>query len=370
MNKAAGLNKPVVVYTDPAWAITPDGSSDIARATIEHDIFGHYAILKIPKASEGKYPNDGRELAEAVRGADAIAIYRRQVTRELLEIAGPRLKVVARQGVGFDNLNPALLKQNGIVGFNIPDYCVDEVAAHTLALCLAWERRLVDQHVGLVGGRFNIYQGGVPRRLRDHVAGIVGFGRIGRVVATRLRDFYGRVQVYDPYVEQDLMIAHGVTKVDFKTLLTTSDLISLHCLLNDETTGIIGSDAFASMKPSTVLVNAARGALVDRHALRAALASGAIAGAAIDVFTPEDPNEDEVYRDILRMKNIVVTSHRAFLSVEAEASQRRRVAEGILAVLKEGRVPTVGHLTEGASFRWKPAAGTPAPELITNAAGL
>jgi phosphoglycerate dehydrogenase-like enzyme len=231
-----------------------------------------------------------------------------------------------------------------------------------MALCLAWERRIVDQHIGLTGGRFNIYEGGVPRRLRDRVAGIVGFGRIGRVVAARLRDFYGRVLVYDPYVEQDLMIAHGVTKVDFKTLLGTSDLISLHCLLNDETTGIIGDEAFALMRPSAVLVNAARGALIDRRALRDALARRAIAGAAIDVFTPEDPNEDEVYRDILRMKNVVLTSHRAFLSIEAEASQRRRVAEGILAVLEEGRVPTVGHLTDGASFRWKPEVGSAAAE--------
>jgi D-3-phosphoglycerate dehydrogenase len=359
MNKPVAMSKPVVVYTDPAWAITSDGGSDISRASIEHDIFRDRAVLKIAKASDGKYSKSGPAFAETVRGADAIAIYRQQVTCELLEIAGPRLKVVARQGVGFDNLNPSLLKQNGIVGFNVPDYCVDEVAAHTLALTLAWERGVIGQHVGLVGGRFNIYEGGAPRRLRDCVAGIIGFGRIGRVVAARLRDFYGRVLAYDPYVERDLMIAHGVTKVDFKTLLETSDLISLHCLLNEETTGIIGDEAFASMKPSALLVNAARGALIDRRALRDALARGAIAGAAIDVFTPEDPNEDEVYRDILRMKNVVVTSHRAFLSVEAEASQRRRVAEGILAVLEEGRVPTVGHLTEGANFRWEAAIGGP-----------
>jgi D-3-phosphoglycerate dehydrogenase len=364
MNKPVVMSKPVVVYTDPAWAITNDGSSDISRATIEQDIFRDRAVLKIAKASDGKYSKSGPAFAETVRGADAIAIYRQQVTRELLEIAGPSLKVVARQGVGFDNLNPSLLKQNGIVGFNVPDYCVDEVAAHTLALTLAWERGVIGQHVGLVGGRFNIYEGGAPRRLRDCVAGIVGFGRIGRVVAARLRDFYGRVLAYDPYVERDLMIAHGVTKVDFKRLLETSDLISLHCLLNEETTGIIGDEAFASMKPSALLVNAARGALIDRRALRDALARGAIAGAAIDVFTPEDPNEDEVYRDILRMKNVVVTSHRAFLSVEAEASQRRRVAEGILAVLEEGRVPTVGHLTEGASFRWEAAIGSPVADAV------
>ena len=360
MNKPVVMSKPVVVYTDPAWAITDSGSSDISRATIEQEIFRDRAILKIGKANAGKYPNGGQGFAEAVRGADAIAIYRQQVTPELLEIAGPRLKVVARQGVGFDNLNPSLLKRNGIVGFNIPDYCVDEVAAHTLALSLASERGIIGQHIGLVGGRFNIYEGGVPRRLRDCVAGVVGFGRIGRVVAARLLEFYGRVVAFDPYVERDFMIAHGVTKVDFETLLETSDLISLHCVLNEETAGIIGEQAFASMKSSALLVNAARGALVDRRALRDALACGAIAGAAIDVFTPEDPNEDEVYRDILRMKNVVVTSHRAFLSVEAEASQRRRVAEGILAVLEEGKLPTVGHLTEGASFRWEAAIHDPA----------
>ena len=131
MNKPVVMSKPVVVYTDPAWAITSDGSSDISRATIEHDIFRDRAVLKIAKASAGKYSKSGSAFAEAVRGADAIAIYRQQVTRELLEIAGPSLKVVARQGVGFDNLNPSLLKQNGIVGFNVPDYCVDEAVSYT-----------------------------------------------------------------------------------------------------------------------------------------------------------------------------------------------------------------------------------------------
>src|SRR5580704_1110749 len=118
MNKPVVMSKPVVVYTDPAWAITGDGSSDISRATIEHDVFRDRAVLKIAKASGGKYPASGQAFTEAVRGADAIAIYRQRVTQELLDIAGPRLKVVARQGVGFDNLNPPLLKQNGIVGFN------------------------------------------------------------------------------------------------------------------------------------------------------------------------------------------------------------------------------------------------------------
>src|SRR5215510_3632871 len=267
------MSKPIVVYTDPAWAITDDGSSDVATANIEREIFQDRLTFKIGQARAGKYRKGGRELGDLVRGADAIAIYRVQITRELLEAAGPRLKVVARQGVGFDNLNPALLEQLGIVGFNIPDYCVDEVATHTLALCLALERRLIVQHRQLTAGRFDIYGGGIPRRLHNCVAGMIGFGRIGRVVAARLRDFYGSVQAYDPYVEQDLMVAHGVKKVDFETLLRTSDLISLHCVLSDETAGIMDQSALSLMKPSAFLVNAARGALVERRALRAALRS-------------------------------------------------------------------------------------------------
>lgn len=336
--------RPLVVYTDPPWGLAADGTSDPARAVLEREVFGDAVRLEIASARGGRYARDA-ELAAAVRGADALVIHRTVVTPALLDAVGARPAAVGRMGVGFDNLNPALLRERGIVGFNVPDYCVDEVAAHTLALLLALERGIVPQHRSLAGGRFDIYAGGVPRRLSRATAGIVGFGRIGRAVAARLRMFYGRVIAHDPYVADDVTAAHGVERVAFDELLARSDAVTLHCPLDAGTAMLMDQRAFERIKRGAYFVNAARGGLVDAAALHRALASGALAGAALDVFVPEDPTADETYRAVLRLPNVVVTSHRAFLSHEAQTSQRRRVAEGIRDVLATGVAPPAGNLT-------------------------
>lgn len=339
------MRKPTVVYTDPPWALDADGRPDIGRATIEQSVFGDDVELRLLPTVDGRYPSDGPAFLDAVAGADALAIYRCQITEDLLDAVGPQLRVVARQGVGYDNLAPDVLARRGIVGFNIPDYCVDEVAAHTLALALAVERRIVPQHAGLSGGTFDIYAGGVPRRLARCTAGIVGFGRIGRAVGARLRMFYGRLLVCDPYVSGDLIEAYGGVKTDFHGVLQASDLISLHPVLSPETAGMLDARAFARMRPNAVLVNAARGKLVDPEALYRALVDGPLGGAGIDVFSPEDPNADPWYAKAIRLPNVVVTSHRAYLSSESEISQRQRTAEGIHSVLVDNRPPAVGVLT-------------------------
>lgn len=336
--------QPLVVYTDPPWALADDGTSDPSRATVERDVFGDRVRVAVASARAGRYPQ-GAELAEAVRGADALVIHRTAITPALLEAIGTLPAAVGRMGVGFDNLDPTLLRERGIVGFNVPDYCVDEVAAHTLALILALERGLIPQHRALSGGRFDIYAGGVPRRLSRATAGLVGFGRIGRAVAARLRAFYGRVLAHDPYVAEDVTAAHGVERCSFEELLARSDVVTLHCPLDPSTARLMDRRAFERMKHGAYFVNAARGGLVDAAALHRALASGTIAGAALDVFVPEDPTSDETYRAVLQLPNVVVTSHRAFLSREAEASQRRRVAEGIRDVLATGAAPPAGNLT-------------------------
>jgi phosphoglycerate dehydrogenase-like enzyme len=341
------MSRPVVTYVDPPWAVGPDGCVHPEPAAIEREVFGDEVELRFAPAVGGRYLQEGEGFLEAVRGASALAIHRCYITPELLDAIGGGLKAVGRLGVGFDNLNVKLLEARGIVGFNVPDYCVDEVAAHTLALLLALERRIVPQTRTLADGRFDIYAGGTPRRLRNRTAGIVGFGRIGSMVAARLRLFYGRVLACDPYVLSDLMDAHGVGKAGFEHLLAESDAVLLHCPLTEETEGMMDATAFGRMRPGAYLINTARGALVQARALYDALASGRIGGAGLDVFSPEDPHRDEWYGRVVKLPNVVATSHRAYLSEEAEASQRRRIAEGLLEVLRTGRPPSAGHLTEG-----------------------
>lgn len=339
------MRRPLVVYTDPPWALAEDGTSDPSRAALEREIFGGAVRLEIASARAGRYPRDAAQLADTVRGADALAIHRTTITPALLDAVGAPPAVVGRLGVGFDNLAPDLLRERGIVGFNVPDYCIDEVAAHTLAMILALERGLLVQHRALAAGRFDLYAGGVPRRLSGATAGLVGFGRIGRAVAARLRAFYGRVVAHDPFVADDVMAAHGVGKCSLGELLAQSDVVSLHCPLDAQTANLMDRRAFERMRPGSYFVNAARGGLVDAAALHRALGAGPLAGAALDVFVPEDPTADETYRAVLQAPNVLVTSHRAFLSREAEASQRRRVAEGIREVLATGVAPVAGNLT-------------------------
>nr|QLJ96942.1 C-terminal binding protein [Micromonospora carbonacea] len=333
---------PAVVYTDPAWG----------APTVEEAVYGDAVRARI-----GPFRGPAA-LHEAVAGAAALIVYRCPVTPELLDAAGPQLRVVARQGVGTDNLNAALLGERGIVGFNVPDYCVDEVAAHTLAMVLAWERRLVPQHTGLTGGRFDIHHGGAPRRLGTRTAGIIGLGRIGRAVAARLRLFYQRVLAADPFVHADQMLGYGVRKTELPELLAESDVVLLHCPLDPDTRGLIDADALGRMRPDALLVNTARGGLVDAEALAHALTTGVIGGAALDVFVPEDPHRSDPYRRVLGLPNVLVSSHRAFYSAESELSSRQRVAEGVRQVLDTGRPPVTGHVAPSAAVV-QPWAATP-----------
>src|SRR4028118_554609 len=172
MTGASGGNqrRPVVTYVDPPWAFDPEGEVDPSWAVREREILGGVIELRLGPAVGRRYVQEGEGFLGAVSGADALVVHRCFVTPELLDAVGDNLKVVGRLGVGFDNLNPELLKTRGIIGFNIPDYCIDEVVTHALALLLALERGIIPQHETLAGGRFDIYAGGMPRRLREPAA--------------------------------------------------------------------------------------------------------------------------------------------------------------------------------------------------------
>lgn len=339
------LNKKRVVYTDPMWAVNEDGRLDNGRAASEQEILGPGVEIDLGLYEDGAFVKDGQRFLDHLKGADAVVIYRAVVTPEMVEAVKPTCKVVARQGVGFDNLNAPLLRQHGLFGFNVPDYCVDEASTHAVTLALSLERHLCVQNDRLKDGTWNIFEGGYPRRLNDLTAGIVGFGRIGRAVARKLQAFYGDIIAYDPYIHGDQMRGYGVGKQDsLEGLLGAADLVMMHCELNEETKFIIDRQSITAMRPDAFLVNGARGNLVEPEAVLQALSTDAIGGYASDVFSPEDPNEHPINKQILAYDNVIVTSHRAFLSTPAEVSQRRRVAEEVARVLNDGQPPLFGRL--------------------------
>jgi phosphoglycerate dehydrogenase-like enzyme len=337
--------KPIVVYTDPFWALE-NGEVNSALAAVEREVFGDKLELRFGVVEDGAYLKSGERFLDNLKGASALAIHRAQMTAEVFETIRGEVKVIGRQGVGYDNIGLPFLKPNGIFGFNVPDYCVDEVSTHTTALVLALERHVCLQNDHLKQGHWDIYDGGYPRRLQQLTVGIVGLGRVGKATARKIRSFYGRVISYDPYVHGDHMIGYGVEKRHtLPDLLQESDVVILHCLLDEETNNLVDESFLSNMKIDALLVNTARGGLVDPKAVYDALTGGQLGGYASDVFTPEDPNDHEWNRRLLPLDKVIVTSHRAFLSADSELSQRRRVAEEILHVLETGRPPRWGNLT-------------------------
>ncbi|HEV2376572.1 MAG TPA: C-terminal binding protein [Streptosporangiaceae bacterium] len=329
-----------VVYTDPAWALDAQGQLDPSLADLERSVLGPDVVLDIGPRDGGGYVTAGEEFLDYVRGADALVVYRAEVTEELVAAVSPRCKVIARSGVGVDNLNLPLLARSGIAGFNIPDYCGAEVSTHTVALLLALERGVCVQDRLVRADQWGIHRGGIPRRTSACDVGIVGFGRIGRVTARKLQPFYRQVLAVDPYVPDDVMAGYGVFRVgSLGDLLSRCDAIVLHCALTGQTRHLIGGTALDHVKPRALLVNTARGALVDPGCVLSALEDGRLGGFASDVFSPEDPNRCPVARKLLGRDDVVVSSHRAFLSAESEESLRRRVAAGVRSVLREGLHP-------------------------------
>jgi len=333
-----------VVYTDPPWALTGTGQPDPARADLERSILGSGITVELGPF-DNRYVLTGEEFHQAVAGADALVVCRAQVNRELTNALAPHCKVIARSGVGVDNLNAELLREVGIYGFNIPDYCGDEVSTHTVALLLALERGICVQDRLVRADQWGVHRGGIPRRVSRRNVGIVGFGRIGRASARKLQPFYHNVFAYDPAVPDDLMASHGVVAVDsLADLFGAVDAVVVHAALTPETVDLIDATALAAARAGCLLVNTARGRLVDTAAVLDALDTGQLGGFASDVFSPEDPNTSPLARKLLDRDDVVVSSHRAFLSTESELSVRRRVAAGVRAVLRDGTPPPEGRV--------------------------
>jgi D-3-phosphoglycerate dehydrogenase / 2-oxoglutarate reductase len=281
-------------------------------------------------------------LEEIVGGYDALIVRSAtKVTADVID-AARRLKVIGRAGVGVDNVDVDAATRRGIVVANAPESNVVSAAEHTIGLLVALARNIPQAHAALLDGRWERSKwGGVE--LADKVLGVLGFGRIGRQVARRALGLQMKVVAYDPFVSAERFRELGVESLPFDEVLARADFLTLHLPLTDETRGSIDTDAIAKMRDGVRIVNAARGDLVDDEALVAALESGRVAGAALDVFVPE-PYDGP----LLRAPNVVVTPHLAASTDEAQDRAGVIVAEQVAAALEGGlvtnavNIPTVG----------------------------
>ena len=309
-----------VVITDHVWPTT-----DPERAVLEA---GGADVVVAPDGNE-------QTLIDLCRDADAIMTCFAQVTENVVR-AAERCQVIGRFGVGVDNIAVDTATELGIAVTYVPDYCVDEVSDHVMALLHAWNRKIVlfDRAVKERGWGS---QGLTMRmmRLRGKTIGIVGFGRIGQALARKADAFGLRILAADPVVSPATVESLGGTLLELPELLRQSDFVSLHAPLTSETRNLIGSEELALMKPESFLINAARGPLIDENALYRALIDGTIAGAGLDVMVDNVPSDDH---PLLSLDNIIITPHVAFFSQESTLELEQRAAGEVVRVM-QGEMP-------------------------------
>jgi D-3-phosphoglycerate dehydrogenase / 2-oxoglutarate reductase len=275
------------------------------------------------------------ELLKMAREADAVLNCYRPLSVEIVK-AMKRCQVIARYGIGVDTIPLEVATSQGIQVTNVPDYCIEEVADHGFALILAFTRGIVRGLDQTRGGGWNVKLLRPLHRQRGRTLGLVGFGRIARAVANRAAAFGYEIIVADPFLSDKAVRAAGARAVDVDTLFRESDVVSLHAPLTSTTRHIVNAERLAIMRPGAVLVNTSRGGLVDYEAVVAALRSGALGGAGLDVLETEPPAAGS--SPIGEVPNLVVTPHLGFYSEQALVELQRKAAEQVRAVL-EGRKP-------------------------------
>jgi D-3-phosphoglycerate dehydrogenase / 2-oxoglutarate reductase len=313
------MNKRVLV-TDYAWP----------SLDIERELLAQVDAELVVPAGDGP-----EELVELARDVDAVLTCWKRVPAAALD-AAPRCVAVSRYGIGIDNIPVDHATALGIVVTNVPDFCVDEVSDHTMALVLACSRRIVPLVRATSAGTWDLKSGaqGV-QRLRGQTLGVVGYGPLARAVAAKAVPFGLSVLAYSPRIAAHTLDP-GVTRAEsLEDLLQKSDYVSLHAATNATSRGMIGEAALRLMKPTAYLINTARGALLDEEAVSRAVREHWIAGAALDVLATEPPPPDH---PLLGRPDIIVTPHAAFYSEQAIADLQRRAASNVVSALS-GQLP-------------------------------
>lgn len=275
----------------------------------------------------------GEELYAAVRDVDAVMIGL-QIFDAPLIASMRRCRIISRFGIGYDNIDVDAATRAGIWVGRVPDYGWEAVSDHALALFLACVRDL-----GVLDRRARAGQPGRRRPMflvKGRTFGVIGCGGIGRALISKLAGFgLAHILVHDPYLTTEQVAAAGGVAVDLETLLRAADFVSMHTPLTDETKGMIGAEELALMKPSAVLINTSRGAVVDEAALAAALAAGTIAAAGLDVFETEPLPADS---PLTALDNVILTNHLAWYTEESSVELASKAARNISEVLS-GRPP-------------------------------
>jgi len=305
-----------VIVTDQTW-----GNLDI-----EHQVLASCDVELIDAQC-----STVEELVEATRDADYLISQYAPLSAEVIPSL-ERCRVISRYGIGVDNIDLATAREARIPVCNVPDYCIDEVADHALALILALTRNVVSATRLVREGEWRLpgpLEGIMV--LKELTIGLVGFGRIGRAVAERLVPFKCRVIAADPFIPSDTIVAAGLEPVSLEELLAESDVVSLHCPSDDSTRGMIDAGKLAMMKPGALFVNVSRGDIVVTDDLIEKLEQGYLRAAALDVTAPEPLPAGH---RLAQLDNVVITSHFAACSETSMDELRERTAGAIAQAIR------------------------------------
>ena len=346
--------------------VTPDAQyaddAVIERRTAGPDVA--WSIFRERHQTRDRLPDD------VLRAADAIVVWHEMKIDEAFIARLDNCRVIVRAGVGFDHIDLEAAGRAGLPVCNTPDYGTSEVADHAMALMLNFCRGIGSFQNAMmrdpVAG-FDSTLAPLMRRIRGTVFGIIGMGRIGTAAALRAKAFGMDVVAYDPYLPRGAEIAIGVQRVEsLADLLGGSDVVSVHCPLTDETRNMIDAARLSQMRPHTILINTARGAVVDVPAAIDALKAGVIAGAALDVLPNEPPNAgDAIAREMRTLAGsdldgrLIVTPHAAWASPESRADARRLSTETAMLYLRSGTLRNLVNADQLKSGRrdWRAPSG-------------
>ena len=305
---------PVIAVTDSVFPSLDPAKAALARLNPT------YRMAKSVNADD---------IVAVARDADAVLVTYAKLTREVLT-QFTRCKAIGRFGLGVDNIDLVAAKEKGMAVNYVPDYCIREVSDHAMALLLGLIRKIPLSNKLVQSGRWEMPAVVPIRRIEGTVLGLVGFGHIPRLAAPKAQAFGIRVIACDPYAKPEVFKTAGVESVDFDTLLQSSDYVSVHAPLLAATRGMMNAAAFAKMKKGAYIVNTARGPLIDEPALVAALDSGQIGGAGLDVVTSEPLAKDS---PLLGRDNVIISPHTAFYSIEALNELQTKCATDVARVL-------------------------------------
>jgi D-3-phosphoglycerate dehydrogenase len=312
---AGAPGKPRAVTTNPdSFPIGVEGEI-LARAGC--------ALVPAPCKSED-------ETIAACRDAHVILTASARFSRRVIEELNEAL-AICRYGIGVDTVDVAAATRHGVIVANVPDFCFDQVADTAMSLILSVPRKVTYLSHLIRGGVYDRDRARPIHNFRGATLGLVAFGNIPRNLVWKAVPFGFRILAYDPYVKPESVRQYPVSLVDFETLLSESDIISVHAPLTGETRHLFDEAAFRRMKPSAFFLNLARGPIHDQQALYRALQEGWIAGAGLDVLEKEPPDPDD---PILRLDNVVFTPHYASYTEEAYQELRVKTAENAAAVLR------------------------------------